>query len=79
MTPPTTSRAGGVPRIAVTDARGDRFPSPATDLATPPDDESGRGLLIVAALADRWGSEPYPPDGEAVWAECGGRAADHVH
>jgi hypothetical protein len=34
------------------------------------DTESGRGLLLVAALADRWGVEPYPPGGKAVWAEC---------
>ncbi|MGW3253099.1 hypothetical protein ACWDCX_21355 [Streptomyces fungicidicus] len=41
-----------------------------TDLVTPPDDESGRVLLIVTALADRWGAEPYPPGGKTVWAEC---------
>ncbi|MFF3895176.1 ATP-binding protein [Streptomyces sp. NPDC001812] len=62
--------AAGVLRIAVTDARGDRLPSPVTAVVTPPDDESGRGLLIVAALADRWGTEPYPPGGKTVWAEC---------
>lgn len=55
-------------RIEVTDARGDRLP------ATPPnadvDGESGRGLLLVASLADAWGYEPYPPGGKTVWAEC---------
>ncbi|EHN79921.1 putative regulatory protein [Streptomyces coelicoflavus ZG0656] len=69
--------AAGVLRVAVTDARGDQLPSPVADLLSPPDDESGRGLLIVAALADRWGSEPYPPSGKTVWAECDFRAADH--
>ncbi|MEU6522936.1 hypothetical protein ABZ892_08810 [Streptomyces sp. NPDC046924] len=41
-----------------------------TDLAAPADDESGQGLLIVAALADHWGTESYPPDGKTVWTEC---------
>jgi len=66
----THAPAAGVLRIAVTDAREDRSPSPVTDFATPSDDESGRGLLIVTALADRWGTEPYPPGGKTVWAEC---------
>lgn len=56
-------------RIEVTDARGDRLPVPAA-----PDvdagDESGRGLLLVAALADAWGCEPHHPGGKTVWAEC---------
>ncbi|MFG2001198.1 ATP-binding protein [Spirillospora sp. NPDC048911] len=52
-------------RIEVTDegAGGER---PA--LTDAPDDESGRGLHIVAALAERWG---HRPDGDrtTVWAE----------
>jgi signal transduction histidine kinase/DNA-binding response OmpR family regulator len=31
-----------------------------------PDDENGRGLQLVAALADRWGSRPVA-DGKSVW------------
>jgi signal transduction histidine kinase len=31
----------------------------------------GRGLLLVAALTERWGSEPTP-DGKLVWARLGG-------
>jgi hypothetical protein len=27
------------------------------------------GLLLVAAFADRWGTDPYPPGGKTVWAE----------
>ncbi|MFJ3987675.1 ATP-binding protein [Streptomyces sp. NPDC090032] len=55
----------GVLRVEVTDARGERAPAP------PPvqGGESGRGLLLVAALADRWGWTPYPPSGKSVWAE----------
>ncbi|GAA1915765.1 ATP-binding protein [Streptantibioticus ferralitis] len=56
-------------RIEVTDARGDRMPSPVH--VTDPDGESGRGLLLVAALADRWGTQPHPPGGKTVWAEVG--------
>ncbi|MFH9817049.1 ATP-binding protein [Streptomyces sp. NPDC017230] len=67
--------AAGVLRIAVTDARGDRLPSPVTDFVTPLDSESGRGLLIVTALADRWGTEPYPPGGKTVWAELSHHSA----
>ncbi|MGW2799523.1 ATP-binding protein [Streptomyces sp. NPDC001269] len=58
-------------RIAVTDARGDQLPARSTDFGTPPDAETGRGLLLVTVLADRWGTEPYPPGGKTVWAELG--------
>ncbi|MEU6198180.1 ATP-binding protein [Streptomyces sp. NPDC047061] len=54
-------------RIEVTDARGDRVPrrhDPAAD-----DAESGRGLLIVTAYADRWGVDEAPAGCKVVWAE----------
>jgi two-component sensor histidine kinase len=56
----------GTLRIEVTDTHGDRLPR----LQEPtPDAESGRGLLLVEALADRWGvtSELFPR--KTVWAE----------
>ncbi|MFC8699452.1 ATP-binding protein [Streptomyces parvus] len=53
-------------RIEVTDARGDRLPAPTPDA----EGESGRGLLLVASLADAWGCEPHHPGGKTVWAEC---------
>ncbi|WP_317446369.1 ATP-binding protein [Streptomyces collinus] len=59
----------GLLRIAVTDARGGHVPAAATGFGTGPDSETGRGLLIVTALADRWASEPYPPGDKTVWAE----------
>jgi anti-sigma regulatory factor (Ser/Thr protein kinase) len=31
-----------------------------------PDDEHGRGLQLVASLADRWGTRPLP-HGKSVW------------
>lgn len=58
----------GTLRIAVSDARGDRLPAPAST-ARPEEAESGRGLLLVTALADRWDTAPYPPSGKTVWAE----------
>ncbi|MFI8892589.1 ATP-binding protein [Streptomyces paradoxus] len=66
----TLDSTAGLLRIAVTDARGERLPSPPADCGTSLDAESGRGLLLVTALADRWGVEPYPPSGKTVWAEC---------
>jgi anti-sigma regulatory factor (Ser/Thr protein kinase) len=39
-----------------------------------PEDESGRGLLLVAVLAARWGAVPRTPVGKTVWAEV--EAAD---
>ncbi|MEU0302723.1 ATP-binding protein [Streptomyces sp. NPDC006175] len=53
-------------RIEVIDTRGDRLP-----VATAPDHhtEGGRGLLIVEALADRWGVIAGPVPRKTVWAE----------
>jgi len=34
--------------------------------------ESGRGLFLVAAFSERWGSYPTPQTGgKVVWALCG--------
>ncbi|WP_128977725.1 ATP-binding protein [Streptomyces roseicoloratus] len=69
----TLDPAIGVLRIAVTDARGERRPSPVPTHRTD-DPDAGRGLLLVAALTDHWGTEPYPPGGKTVWAELALRA-----
>jgi anti-sigma regulatory factor (Ser/Thr protein kinase) len=53
-------------RIEVTDTRGDRLPAPQLPAS---DVESGRGLLLVDALADRWGVTPGLPPRKTVWAE----------
>ncbi|MFF6993818.1 ATP-binding protein [Streptomyces sp. NPDC008313] len=57
---------GDTLRIEVTDTRGDLLPYPQQAAA---DAESGRGLLLVEALADRWGVVPGPPPRKTVWAE----------
>ncbi|MEU1176869.1 ATP-binding protein [Streptomyces sp. NPDC005820] len=59
----------GVLRIAVSDARPDRFPLVPGDVPPLPDAESGRGLLLVTALADRWGMDLSTPPLKTVWAE----------
>ncbi|WP_326694025.1 ATP-binding protein [Streptomyces sp. NBC_01387] len=58
-------------RIELTDTRGDRLPPTVPgSTARPADDaESGRGLLIVEALADRWGVTPGPVPRKVIWAE----------
>lgn len=51
-------------RVEVSD-RGDGVPSPQDP---PPTQPSGRGLRIVAALADDWGVTPVPTGkGKTVW------------
>ncbi len=62
-------------RIEVTDARGERLPAPTPAADADSDGESGRGLLLVASLADAWGCESHHPGGKTVWAECARRAA----
>lgn len=62
------ARYGATLRVEVADA-DDRLPVPRTAGA---DDEGGRGLAVVAALAERWGHCPRRHGiGKAVWAEVG--------
>ncbi|MER5547582.1 ATP-binding protein [Streptomyces sp. NPDC002589] len=57
---------GDTLRIEVTDTRGDRLPR----LQLPPSaGESGRGLVLVEALADRWGVARGRHPRKTVWAE----------
>ncbi|MFJ3185082.1 ATP-binding protein [Streptomyces halstedii] len=61
---------GAVLRIEVSDARGESRPPLPEDLAEPTaDDLSGRGLLLVRALADRWCVRDRVPVGKTVCAE----------
>ncbi|PWI05263.1 hypothetical protein DIZ27_40350 [Streptomyces sp. NWU339] len=53
----------------MTDTRAERMP-PRFVHEVPDDAESGRGLLLVARLATRWGTDPRPTSpGKTVWAE----------
>ncbi|MFF8989285.1 ATP-binding protein [Streptomyces sp. NPDC014983] len=71
----TADPAIGTVRIEVSDTRGERLPRIPT--ATAQDGDGGRGLLLVEALADRWGCSPRAVGGpgKTVWAEC---AADRA-
>lgn len=61
--------ASGTLRIEVTDTRTERVP-PRSVPEVADDAESGRGLLLVARLATRWGTDPRSPGpGKTVWAE----------
>jgi anti-sigma regulatory factor (Ser/Thr protein kinase) len=53
-------------RIEVTDTCGESLPRPQAPAL---DGESGRGLVLVEALADRWGVTRGPHPRKTVWAE----------
>ncbi|MDT0429645.1 MULTISPECIES: ATP-binding protein [Streptomyces] len=59
-------------RIEVTDTRAERVPPRPTHVRVPEaEDTGGRGLLLVAGLASRWGWHPRAAGpGKTVWAEC---------
>ncbi|MFF4011431.1 ATP-binding protein [Streptomyces sp. NPDC001717] len=59
---------GATLRIEVSDTRGESEPRSTNELP-PHDAESGRGLVIVAALADKWGVTRGPVPLKTVWAE----------
>ena len=59
-------KQGSGVRAEVTDAYGQLPPAPQTLQA---DSESGRGLLLLNALVDKWGVTPTPVGGKTVWFE----------
>jgi two-component sensor histidine kinase len=63
----TVDELDGLARVEVIDAS--ETPPPRVAAQATPDDESGRGLVLVDALATRWGSHPRHPLGKIVWAE----------
>ncbi|MGW9496432.1 ATP-binding protein [Streptomyces prasinus] len=66
-----TEAEDGTLCVEVTDTRTERRSVAGTPAPAPaPDGESGRGLLLVDALADDWGVLPHPTGpGKTVWAE----------
>ena len=54
----------GVLRVEIVD---DDPTVPVEPAAAAPDAEGGRGLWLVAALAQRWGVRPTGAGGKAVW------------
>ncbi|MFD4172100.1 ATP-binding protein [Streptomyces anulatus] len=66
---PGDPEAPGLLRIEVSDTRGERRPPGPGEITAPEDSsDSGRGLLIVDALADRWAVLDRSP-GKTVRAE----------
>nr|WSZ98395.1 ATP-binding protein [Streptomyces sp. NBC_00857] len=62
-------------RVEVIDTRPDRFPrAPGVSVPPPPDSTHGRGLLLVAAYADRWGWALRDARTKTVWAEVDAEA-----
>jgi anti-sigma regulatory factor (Ser/Thr protein kinase) len=62
------SRTGGTLRVEVHDNGGGW---PVLARPQPLDENGGRGLLIVDALADAWGADADPDRGTTVWFEMG--------
>ncbi|MGX1547646.1 ATP-binding protein [Streptomyces adustus] len=63
-------RTAAVVRVEVADTHPGR-PQPGRPGAGPADADGGRGLLLVAAVATRWGVDGRSGPGKTVWAECG--------
>ncbi|AKZ55452.1 Regulatory protein [Streptomyces ambofaciens ATCC 23877] len=64
-------QTGGVVRVEVADG------SPRQPVLAVPvrdDSECGRGLVLLDAVADKWGVGPGPEGGKTVWFECADRA-----
>ncbi|NEB00353.1 ATP-binding protein [Streptomyces sp. SID13726] len=60
-------------RVEVTDPRpADRPPVPGTLPAPSPENDSGRGLLLVEALSTHWGTACGDPYTKTVWCEVKG-------
>ncbi|GGT39559.1 ATP-binding protein [Streptomyces chromofuscus] len=66
----TYDRTAGLVRVEVSDTHPGHpeLPEPAVRLSA--DTGSGRGLLLVEAVADRWGVVGRTGPGKTVWAEC---------
>ncbi|MYS91708.1 MULTISPECIES: ATP-binding protein [Streptomyces] len=55
-------------RVEVTDG-SDQLPCSPTSFDL--ESEGGRGLLLLDAMADKWGVSPWRGGGKTVWFECG--------
>ncbi|MFI9175154.1 ATP-binding protein [Streptomyces lincolnensis] len=62
-------RPAGLDRVLLVEV-SDPLPDPPRERAARPDDESGRGLHLVAHSSRRWGTRPGEA-GKTVWFELG--------
>lgn len=60
-------RPPGLPDVLLVEV-SDPLPDPPRERAAQPEDESGRGLQLVASSSRRWGSRPGET-GKTVWFE----------
>ncbi|MGI5375051.1 ATP-binding protein [Streptomyces sp. CA-251387] len=60
-------RQEGAVRVEVTDG-SPQLPTVPRELSS--EAEGGRGLVLVDSVADKWGVDPVPGGGKAVWFEC---------
>nr|WP_303709979.1 ATP-binding protein [Kutzneria buriramensis]WKX08687.1 ATP-binding protein [Kutzneria buriramensis] len=60
-------RAGEGVRVEVADGSPE-LPCVSAELSM--EAEGGRGLVLLDAVADKWGVEPRSGGGKAVWFEC---------
>ncbi|WP_328657191.1 ATP-binding protein [Streptomyces sp. NBC_00334] len=66
-----TGEGGGGVRVEVADG-SPRQPVPSAWVSD--DAEGGRGLVLLEAVADKWGVGPRPGGGKTVWFEVGREA-----
>lgn len=71
----TYNTAKGLVRVEVTDTHG-AMPARAPRDAAADDGETGRGLVLVDALAVRWGVSGRSGPGKTVWAYVSAGSAD---
>ncbi|MFE2280481.1 ATP-binding protein [Streptomyces sp. NPDC059454] len=66
----TYDRPAGLVRVEVSDTHPGRPELPEPTVGPSADTDGGRGLLLVEAVADRWGVDGRRGPGKTVWAEC---------
>ncbi|MBQ1100823.1 ATP-binding protein [Streptomyces sp. b94] len=69
----TYDRPAELVRVAVSDTHPGHPEWSASAVQPSTDTDGGRGLLLVEAVADRWGVTGRTGPGKTVWAECAAR------
>jgi anti-sigma regulatory factor (Ser/Thr protein kinase) len=72
----TYDRTAGLVRVEVSDTHPGHPELREPTAQASADADGGRGLLLVAAVADRWGVAGRTGPGKTVWAECAVRVPD---
>jgi anti-sigma regulatory factor (Ser/Thr protein kinase) len=72
----TYDRLAGLVRVEVSDTHPGHPALPGPAVRPSADTDGGRGLILVEAVADRWGVAGRTGPGKTVWAECAVPAPD---